>query len=399
MNERPAARLAALGSLLVALAGCAGPAHVAGPAAREAMLAHVSGRPAAPGSALASPSGGAREVAPATHMDPDPAAGLRPNALAELAAPVERPAGEAETCRADPRGWPRLGAGDPATPGEIVLTFDDGPHPTGTPRVLDLLREHHMPATFFVVGRVISRDTYPIVQRIVAEGHTIGTHSYSHDVHMTRVGAPEATHADIVGQHTVTRILVDLALLATSPDDFDAMFVEVFRSPPDRWLSKATIRREHEAFSARHAALLAGRGFAPGARPHDVVLSRPPGGGPYVEHDGAAGVALHDAALAELGLVNVMWHDASDDTVPKLRSDFAFLTANIARAADRGGVVLLHDYIRGDALAHALAALASRDDVRVVPIDEALRHKFGCGAAALAASAGGDGPAPRVAAR
>ena len=252
--------------------------------------------------------------------------------------------------------------------------------------MLDLLAKHDLPATFFVIGRNIDRDTYPLVQRIVAEGHTLGTHSYSHDVHMTRVVAPEASHDDIVGQHRVTTMLVDLALLATSGDDFDAMVVEVFESSPASWLSARTIREGHDRFAVRHAALLAARGFAAGTRPHDVLYSRPPGGGPYVQHDGSAGMKIHDRALAELGLLNVMWHDASGDTVPGQRGDFAFLTGNMARAAESGGVLLVHDYIRPDALAHALAAMATSDAVRVVPIEEAVEHKFGCSSRDLAAS-------------
>lgn len=61
----------------------------------------------------------------------------------------------------------------------IHLTFDDGPHPEHTPRLLDALREYDVRATFFVVG--IHAACHPdLVRRIVAEGHTIGNHSYFH---------------------------------------------------------------------------------------------------------------------------------------------------------------------------------------------------------------------------
>ena len=61
----------------------------------------------------------------------------------------------------------------------IYLTFDDGPHPEYTPRVLDVLAEYHAQATFFVVGQQCER--YPdLVRRISAEGHAIGNHTYSH---------------------------------------------------------------------------------------------------------------------------------------------------------------------------------------------------------------------------
>lgn len=62
---------------------------------------------------------------------------------------------------------------------QVCLTFDDGPSPEHTPALLDLLAEHKVPATFFLVG---SRATaHPdIVRRIVAEGHALGNHSFSH---------------------------------------------------------------------------------------------------------------------------------------------------------------------------------------------------------------------------
>jgi peptidoglycan-N-acetylglucosamine deacetylase len=61
----------------------------------------------------------------------------------------------------------------------IALTFDDGPEPRSTPRILDILRQHHVKATFFVVGRQV--EEHPgILRRIVDEGHTIGNHSYDH---------------------------------------------------------------------------------------------------------------------------------------------------------------------------------------------------------------------------
>ncbi|HMW59001.1 MAG TPA: glycosyltransferase, partial [Leptospiraceae bacterium] len=61
----------------------------------------------------------------------------------------------------------------------LVLTFDDGPDPVWTPKVLDALKESKVHATFFVVGEQAER--YPeIVQRILAEGHAIGNHTYFH---------------------------------------------------------------------------------------------------------------------------------------------------------------------------------------------------------------------------
>lgn len=61
----------------------------------------------------------------------------------------------------------------------VVMTFDDGPHPQNTPRLLDMLRVHNIRATFYVIGSNVDR--YPhIARRIVAEGHEIGNHTYTH---------------------------------------------------------------------------------------------------------------------------------------------------------------------------------------------------------------------------
>lgn len=62
----------------------------------------------------------------------------------------------------------------------VALTFDDGPHPTWTMRVLGLLDERRAKATFFLVGS--KAEQHPqVVRAIVGRGHTVGVHSYAHD--------------------------------------------------------------------------------------------------------------------------------------------------------------------------------------------------------------------------
>ena len=61
----------------------------------------------------------------------------------------------------------------------VALTFDDGPSPRCTPRLLDGLQELGARATFFVVGCQVVKDP-DIVQRMAAEGHQVGNHSYDH---------------------------------------------------------------------------------------------------------------------------------------------------------------------------------------------------------------------------
>lgn len=61
----------------------------------------------------------------------------------------------------------------------IVLSFDDGPDPASTPDILSVLHTRRVHATFFLIGKRIER--YPqLAARIVAEGHEVGNHSYSH---------------------------------------------------------------------------------------------------------------------------------------------------------------------------------------------------------------------------
>jgi len=66
-----------------------------------------------------------------------------------------------------------------AHPGLIALTFDDGPNPKYTKEILDILKEKHAPATFFVIGQ--NMQNWPgLVKREVAEGHVVGSHSFTH---------------------------------------------------------------------------------------------------------------------------------------------------------------------------------------------------------------------------
>lgn len=64
-------------------------------------------------------------------------------------------------------------------PGKIVLTFDDGPDPEFTPRILDILKKENVPASFFVVGAMAEKNI-PILKRIYDEGYEIGNHTFFH---------------------------------------------------------------------------------------------------------------------------------------------------------------------------------------------------------------------------
>ena len=69
----------------------------------------------------------------------------------------------------------RVSTAEPA----IALTFDDGPHPQDTPRLLDLLDRHGAKATFFVVGKSVRRHP-ELIERIAGAGHALGNHTWDH---------------------------------------------------------------------------------------------------------------------------------------------------------------------------------------------------------------------------
>lgn len=79
-------------------------------------------------------------------------------------------------------------------PDRVALTFDDGPDPLYTPRLLRLLDDLGVTATFFLLGNMLERQPQ-LGRDIVAAGHEIGLHGYQHRV-LLRVG-PAATYADL----------------------------------------------------------------------------------------------------------------------------------------------------------------------------------------------------------
>jgi peptidoglycan/xylan/chitin deacetylase (PgdA/CDA1 family) len=99
-----------------------------------------------------------------TTAEPPPAAYVKPEG-ADVPPPAGKPKVTYSQCHVDGQ--------------YIAMTFDDGPHATNTPRLLDMLKQRGIKATFFVVGQCAAE--YPdIMKRIVAEGHEIANHSWSH---------------------------------------------------------------------------------------------------------------------------------------------------------------------------------------------------------------------------
>src|SRR5262247_539522 len=106
--------------------------------------------------------------------------------------------GVSRTLVVDVNEHPRVGSWQygeslPLNDHEVVLTFDDGPLPPYTDRVLDLLAAECVKATFFMVGRMVQ--AYPAaVRRVYREGHTIANHSQTHPFTFHRMSVDQASH-------------------------------------------------------------------------------------------------------------------------------------------------------------------------------------------------------------
>jgi peptidoglycan/xylan/chitin deacetylase (PgdA/CDA1 family) len=111
----------------------------------------------------------------------------------------------------------RLTAAQPA----IALTFDDGPDPRWTPTVLDLLRQHHVTATFCLVGQHVAEHP-ELVRRIAAEGHAVCNHTWTHDEALQR-----RSRAEVRDELERTSRAITAASGGTEP--------RYFRAPAGNW--------------------------------------------------------------------------------------------------------------------------------------------------------------------
>ena len=96
----------------------------------------------------------------------------------------------------------------------VSLTFDDGPDPTWTPLILDILKAKGVHATFFMIGA--NMEKYPdIVKRIVAEGHMIGVHTYSHP--NIALVSEERAHLEFNATQRLTEAITDHSTILFRP--------------------------------------------------------------------------------------------------------------------------------------------------------------------------------------
>jgi peptidoglycan/xylan/chitin deacetylase (PgdA/CDA1 family) len=157
---------------------------------------------------------------------------------------------------------------------EVALTFDDGPHPDTTPRVLELLREHGAQATFFVLGEKAL--AHPELVRAAARaGHAIGVHGHRH----------ERSYA-LRGLRFVER---DLALACEAVERATGVRPELFRPPIGFVSGNVALAAERARLTLVGFSARTGDGLA-SAR-SDRVLERA-----TAELASGAILVLHDAA-------------------------------------------------------------------------------------------------------
>ena len=131
------------------------------------------------------------------------------------ASPTRRTAGNAKP-RPGPHGSQQFTGSE-----AVALTFDDGPSPKWTPKVLALLRRHRLKATFCMVGVEVKRHP-KLVRDIVRDGHTLCNHSWDHDM---RLGKRSAAYI----KRNLAR--TNAAILAAAPGSS----VPYFRQPGGMW--------------------------------------------------------------------------------------------------------------------------------------------------------------------
>ena len=202
-------------------------------------------------------------------------------------------------------------------PGKVTLTFDDGPDPEVTPKVLDVLDIYGVKAYFFVTGS--KAEKHPeLIRLIVSRGHTVGNHTYTHSP-LFPVSGKTFIEDDIRACDSV----IDLAVQETAPTS----------DSRETGLSASAVTSPEPRLSASAAA-------------PEPRLFRPP-----------FGVTNPDIAkiLKHTGHKVIGWDVRSFDTVhlkdslapSELDASIGKCLGNILRKTRPGSVILLHDRLAG----------------------------------------------------
>lgn len=171
----------------------------------------------------------------------------------------------------------------PVTDKVVSLSFDDGPHPTMTPEVLRVLREHQVKAVFCVVGSLVRRHP-DLVKGIVGEGHTLCNHSQTHLMRMD-LAPPGIVRAEVLGG-------------AVAIHDVTGHHALFYR-PPGGSLSTTVIHQANERGQRVLTWSIDSLDYRPQTPQQmtDRIVSQLHPGGMILMHDGGGD---HSATLAQL---------------------------------------------------------------------------------------------------
>ncbi len=171
-------------------------------------------------------------------------------------------------------------------PGDAVaLTIDDGPDPTWTPPLLDLLAAHRVAATFCLIGAQAERHP-DLVRRIVADGHTLCNHSLLHD---DLAGAAEAAAADDLDRASA---LIERAAGGPRP--------AYFRAPYGAWSPTLLATARSQGMTPLGWSIDTGDWAMPGTEAVAAGLERAGPGDIVLVHDGGGDRAQTLAALTRV---------------------------------------------------------------------------------------------------
>ena len=227
----------------------------------------------------------------------------------------------------------------PMGAGTIALTFDDGPDPTWTPQILDVLARHKAHATFFVIGSRVNE--YPdLTRRIVAEGHELGVHTF--------------THADLAAVPSWRRQL-ELTLSRNAIAGVTGQLVTLMR-PPYSSQPDAVTNADYAAFNdvaaGGYLIVLADHDTRDWTRPgvEAIVAAATPTAG------SGAVVMMHDGGGDRAQTVQAL-----DRLLTSLESHYSFTTVSAGLGVPPGEAADTSTRLRGDALrwAQRIGAWAS----------------------------------------
>ena len=211
----------------------------------------------------------------------------------------------------------------------IALTFDDGPDPKWTPQVLDLLKAHGAKATFFVIGSRVNQ--YPdLTRRIVAEGHELGVHTFTHE----QLASVPTWRRDL-------ELSLSLQAIAAATGQSVGLMRPPYSSGPDA-VTPAEYAAQVDAARAGYLVVLADHDTKDWSRPGvDAIVkaARPADGRGAVVmlHDGGGDRAETVAALGQL-------------LTELTKKDYAFTTVSAGLALGPPATATTGQKIRGEAM-------------------------------------------------